>query len=89
MKFSFWFQIHSWKEIFITYLSIVSWGKRYNLFYELHVTFGTRVTIYCYRTNYELLFACKLQVTINCTNYELIFACKAKLLINEQITAFF
>ena len=77
VKFSFCFQIHSWKEIFITYLSIVSWGKRYNLFYELHVTFGTQVAIYCYCINYELLFACKLQVTINCTNFELIFARKA------------
>ena len=39
--------------------------------------------------NYELLFACELQVTINCTNYKLLFTCKAQLLINEQIMAFF
>ena len=39
--------------------------------------------------NYELPFACELQVTINCSNYELLFACKTQLLINEQITVLF
>ena len=91
-KLSFWFHIHSWKEIFVMKLSVVSWEKRWISNNELRVAIyftsyllllvrELQFTVYC--MNYKLLFAWELQITINCTNYELLIAWKAQLLINE------